>query len=80
VLSALGTRSARPTTLFSESTHNIISVMNKHGVRCLVCITSEVQHAREGSEPKRSSLCFVVPLRLCGPPATKLDHRMFSTR
>ena len=39
VLSALGTRSARPTTLFSESTHNIISAMNKHGVRRLVCIT-----------------------------------------
>ena len=39
VLSALGTRSARPTTLFSESTHNIISAMNKHGVLRLVCIT-----------------------------------------
>src|SRR5215213_9187729 len=41
---------------------------------------SDVQHAREGAEPKRSSLCFVVPLRLCGPPATQLDHRMSSTR
>jgi putative NADH-flavin reductase len=39
VLSALGTRSARPTTLFSESTQNVISAMNKHGVRRLVCIT-----------------------------------------
>jgi putative NADH-flavin reductase len=39
VLSALGTRSSRPTTLFSESTHNIISAMNKYGVRRLVCIT-----------------------------------------
>jgi putative NADH-flavin reductase len=39
VLSALGTRSARPTTLFSESTHNVISAMNKHGVRRLICIT-----------------------------------------
>jgi putative NADH-flavin reductase len=39
VLSALGTRSSRPTTLFSESTRNIISAMNKHGVRRLVCIT-----------------------------------------
>jgi putative NADH-flavin reductase len=39
VLSALGTRSARPTTLFSESTHNIISAMTKHGVRRLVCLT-----------------------------------------
>jgi putative NADH-flavin reductase len=39
VLSALGTRSARPTTLFSESTNNIISAMDKHGVRRLVCIT-----------------------------------------
>jgi putative NADH-flavin reductase len=39
VLSALGTHSARPTTLFSESTHNIISAMNRHGVRRLVCIT-----------------------------------------
>ncbi len=39
VLSVLGTRSVRPTTLFSESTHNVISAMNKHGVRRLVCIT-----------------------------------------
>ena len=39
VLSALGTRSARSTALFSESTHNIISAMDKHGVRRLVCIT-----------------------------------------
>src|SRR4030095_4452744 len=39
VLSALGTRSSRPTTLFSESTHNIISAMNKHGVRRMVCLT-----------------------------------------
>ena len=39
VLSALGTRSARRTTLFSESTHNLISAMNKQGVRRLVCIS-----------------------------------------
>ena len=39
VLSALGTRSSRPTTLFSESTHNLIGAMTKHGVRRLVCIT-----------------------------------------
>ena len=39
VLSALGTRSSRPTTLFSQSTHNLISAMDKHGVRRLVCIT-----------------------------------------
>ena len=39
VLSALGTRSSRPTTLFSQSTHNLISAMNKHGVRRLICIT-----------------------------------------
>ena len=39
VLSALGTRAARPTTLFSESTHNLIGAMDKHGVRRLVCIT-----------------------------------------
>jgi putative NADH-flavin reductase len=39
VLSALGTRSTRPTTLFSQSTHNLISAMNKHGVRRLVCIS-----------------------------------------
>ena len=39
VLSALGTRSARPTTLFSESTHNVIGAMDKHGVRRLVCIS-----------------------------------------
>jgi NAD(P)-dependent dehydrogenase (short-subunit alcohol dehydrogenase family) len=35
----LGTRRGRPTTLFSESTHNLISAMDKHGVRRLVCIT-----------------------------------------
>src|SRR5215217_1362855 len=39
VLSALGTRSARPTTLFSESTHNLISAMDNHGVRRLVSIS-----------------------------------------
>jgi putative NADH-flavin reductase len=39
VLSALGTRSARRTTLFSESTQNLISAMDKHGVRRLICIT-----------------------------------------
>ena len=39
VLSALGTRSTRPTTLFSESTSNVISAMRQHGVRRLVCIT-----------------------------------------
>src|ERR671921_1338393 len=39
VLSALGTSSARPTTLFSESTHNLIGAMDKHGVSRLVCIT-----------------------------------------
>jgi len=39
VLSVLGTRSRGPTTLFSESTHNLISAMDKHGVRRLVCIT-----------------------------------------
>jgi putative NADH-flavin reductase len=39
VLSALGTRSTRPTTLFSESTSNVVSAMRQHGVRRLVCIT-----------------------------------------
>jgi putative NADH-flavin reductase len=39
VLSALGTRSSRPTTLFSASTANLIGAMNKHGVRRLVCVT-----------------------------------------
>jgi putative NADH-flavin reductase len=39
VLSALGTRSTKPTTLFSESTRNVISAMDKHGARRLVCIT-----------------------------------------
>src|SRR5215212_9867079 len=39
VLVALGTRSSRPTTLFSESTHNVIGAMDKHGVRRLICIT-----------------------------------------
>jgi putative NADH-flavin reductase len=39
VLSALGTRSSRPTTLFSESTQNLIGAMDEHGVRRLVCMT-----------------------------------------
>jgi putative NADH-flavin reductase len=39
VLSALGTRSSRPTTLFSESTQNVIGAMDEHGVRRLVCMT-----------------------------------------
>jgi len=39
VLSALGTRSTKPTTLFSASTANIVGAMKKHGVRRLVCIT-----------------------------------------
>jgi putative NADH-flavin reductase len=39
VLSALGTRSTKPTTLFSESTRNVIGAMDKHGVRRLVCIS-----------------------------------------
>jgi putative NADH-flavin reductase len=39
VLSVLGTRSRGPTTLFSESTHNVIGAMDKYGVRRLVCIT-----------------------------------------
>jgi putative NADH-flavin reductase len=39
VLSALGTRSSKPTTLFSASTANLIGAMKKHGVRRLVCLT-----------------------------------------
>ena len=39
VLSALGTRSTKPTTLFSASTANLIGAMNKHGVRRLICLT-----------------------------------------
>jgi len=39
VLSALGTRSTKPTTLFSASTANLVGAMKKHGVRRLVCIT-----------------------------------------
>jgi uncharacterized protein YbjT (DUF2867 family) len=47
VLSALGTRSTKPTTLFSASTANLFSAstanlvdaMKKHGVRRLVCFT-----------------------------------------
>jgi len=39
MLSALGTRSRKPTTLFSASTANLIDAMKKHGVRRLVCLT-----------------------------------------
>jgi putative NADH-flavin reductase len=39
VLYALGTRSPKPTTLFSASTTNIVGAMEKHGVQRLVCIT-----------------------------------------
>jgi putative NADH-flavin reductase len=39
VLSALGTRTTKPTTLFSASTANLIGAMNKHGVRRLICLT-----------------------------------------
>jgi putative NADH-flavin reductase len=39
VLSALGTRSTKPTTLFSASTANLIGAMKKHGVCRLVCVT-----------------------------------------
>jgi putative NADH-flavin reductase len=39
VLSALGTRSTKPTTLFSASTANLVDAMKKHGVRRMVCLT-----------------------------------------
>ena len=39
VLSALGTRTTKPTTLFSASTANVVDAMKKHGVRRLVCLT-----------------------------------------
>jgi putative NADH-flavin reductase len=39
VLSALGTRSTKPTTLFSASTANLVRAMKKQGVRRLVCLT-----------------------------------------
>ena len=39
VFYALGTRSPKPTTLFSASTTNIIGAMEKHGVQRFVCIT-----------------------------------------
>jgi putative NADH-flavin reductase len=39
VLSVLGTRSTKPTTLFSASTANLLDAMKKHGVRRLVCLT-----------------------------------------
>jgi putative NADH-flavin reductase len=39
VLSALGTRSTKPTTLFSASTANLVGAMKKHGVCRLVCVT-----------------------------------------
>jgi putative NADH-flavin reductase len=39
VLLALGTRSTKPTTLFSAGTANIVGAMKKHGVRRLVCLT-----------------------------------------
>jgi putative NADH-flavin reductase len=39
VLSALGTRSTKPTTLFSASSANLVGAMKKHGVRRMVCLT-----------------------------------------
>jgi putative NADH-flavin reductase len=39
VLSALGTRSTKPTTLFSASTANLMGAMKIHGVLRLVCLT-----------------------------------------
>ena len=39
VLSALGTRSTKPTNLFSASTANLVGAMKKQGVRRLVCVT-----------------------------------------
>jgi len=39
VLSALGTRSTKPTTLFSASTANLVGAMKKQGVRRMVCLT-----------------------------------------
>jgi putative NADH-flavin reductase len=39
VLSVLGTRSRKPTTLFSASAANLVDAMKKHGVRRLVCLT-----------------------------------------
>jgi putative NADH-flavin reductase len=39
VLSALGTRSTKPTTLFSASTANLVGAMKQHGVRRMVCLT-----------------------------------------
>jgi putative NADH-flavin reductase len=39
VLSVLGTRSRKPTALFSTSTANLVDAMKKHGVRRLVCLT-----------------------------------------
>jgi putative NADH-flavin reductase len=39
VLSALGTRSRKPTTLFSASIANLVGAMKKHGVCRLVCLT-----------------------------------------
>jgi putative NADH-flavin reductase len=39
VLSALGTRSTKPTTLFSASIANLVGAMKKHGVSRLVCVT-----------------------------------------
>ena len=39
VLSALGTRSTKPTTLFSAGTASLLGAMKKHGVRRLVCLS-----------------------------------------
>src|SRR5215217_2322904 len=38
VLSALGTRTTKPTTLFSASSANLVGAMKKHGIRRMVCL------------------------------------------
>ena len=63
VLSALGTRSRKPTTLFSASTANLVAAMKKHGVRRLVCLTELGLATARGtavSSTTRVILPFVV--------------------
>ena len=59
VLSALGTRSTKPTTLFSASAANLVGAMKKHDVRRLVCITA----VGAGDSKGRPKAALPSPLR-----------------
>jgi uncharacterized protein YbjT (DUF2867 family) len=75
VLSALGTRSSRPTTLFSESTHNLISAMDNFLYDRIIrpFVVKNVYEDKERQEEaiKQSDLDWVIvrPARLTDEPA-----------